>query len=235
MTKKFEPIKTIKCAASSPHPAGTQYVIYYGKESFSIDKNSKEVDKVDAIKVVISENGVIIPNKSAVFPIGTNDFYRVTTELNKLACDIMDNLIKPIKLIIQRNINGGISFEELRFEGSLIYDKTFYIKSIFDENGNFIEYDSSNPFLKTLPPPSSPLNTIYYRYKIYKTPKNNMVVYKEHCHIDKYGVVCFFDSDYSRCSEISEVLYFTYNLLQSDVLYLYYLRNEIEKKELKDI
>lgn len=235
MTKKFESIKIIKCTASPPHPQGTEYVICYGKETFDIDKNTKEVTKIDSIKVVIAENGLIIPNKSPVFPIGHDDFYRVTSAMNKLASDIMNNQIMPIQLIIRQNENSIISLEELRFEGSLVYDKIFYIKSSYDENGDFIGYNSSNPFLKNIEQPPLPTDIIYYRYKIYKTKKNNLLVYKEHCHLDENKMEKYFTSDYAVCDEISKVIGFTYDLPQNDILYLFFIRDEVKVTELKDI
>jgi hypothetical protein len=235
MTKKFEAEKIIKCKASEPHKPGTEYVICFGNEIISIDKITKVAEKAKVIKVVISENGLIIPNKSPVFPVGKDDFFRVCLAINKLATGIISDLIAPVKLLIKRNNNSEASLQELRFEGSLVYDKTFYINSVYDDSGNFINYDSSNPFLETLNQYPKTTDSVHYSYKIYKTKKNSFLVYKEHFHIDKNGMKLYWDSDYAVCKDVSEVIGFTYNLPQEDILYLYFIRSELEVIELNDI
>ncbi len=233
--KKFDGKKFRKCPASPPYPPGSEYIVFYGDETTNIDKNTKIAEKAKVIKVVISQNGSIIPNKSPVFPVCSDDIFRVTSEMNKLASDIINDSIIPVKLLIQRNKDSKISLEEVRFKGSLVYDKTFNVKTIYDEDGNFVRYDSTNKFLEKIKQTPCPGDIIFYRYKIYKTPKNKLLCYKEHCHMNENEIPYYFDSNYHVCEGIPEVIEFTHNLPQQDVFYLFFVRNEIEITELPDI
>ena len=77
MAKTFFPTKSIYVDASEPHPPNTQYKISIGVEIW--EDNNHEV-----IKVQMVYNDKIAGRRSPSYPIGTSDYEKVHTEINKL-------------------------------------------------------------------------------------------------------------------------------------------------------
>lgn len=237
MSKIFDEIESIYENASSPYPEGTLYKISYGKECIKATVSDKEnIVVTEVIKVVLMINGETIPNKAVSFPVGTDDLQRVTVAMNKLLSSLKTKEIAPISLLVQRNNNSTIELEEVRFNGILIYDKTFKIKCDFKEDdGSFIRYVNYHPFLEKLHQQPAALDYIYYRYKIYLTRTKKLLVYAEHVHLNDIGECLFIDCDYKVCNDVAEVVGFTHALNKQDVIYLFYSRGEVRLREYNDI
>ena len=77
MAKTFYPRKSVLIPASPPHPENTEYKISSGLEHWG-DENH------DVLKVQMVYNGTVSGRRSPSYPIGTDDFERVTNELQKL-------------------------------------------------------------------------------------------------------------------------------------------------------
>ena len=79
MAKTFFPHseKVVYVNASSPHPDNTQYKISLGVEVFGGGRN--EVAKVQMVY-----NGNVAGRRSPSYPIGTDDFHRVSLKIQEL-------------------------------------------------------------------------------------------------------------------------------------------------------
>jgi hypothetical protein len=79
MAKTFFPHanKTAYIEASAPHPANTQYKISIGLETWA-DENH------EVVKIQMVYNGEIAGRRSPSFPLGTDDFQRVTSKTDEL-------------------------------------------------------------------------------------------------------------------------------------------------------
>lgn len=77
MAQTFFPSKSVYIPASSPHPANTEYKISKGLERW-------EGGNHEILKVQMVYDGVVAGRRSPSYPIGTDDFERVTKELQKL-------------------------------------------------------------------------------------------------------------------------------------------------------
>ena len=69
--------KTVYVNASSPHPENTQYKISIGLETWG-DQNH------EVVKVQMVYNGEIAGRRSPSYPLGTDDFQRVTSKTKEL-------------------------------------------------------------------------------------------------------------------------------------------------------
>lgn len=79
MAKTFFPHtnKTAYLKASSPHPKNTQYKISIGLETWG-DQNH------EVVKIQMVYDGEIAGRRSPSYPIGTDDFQRVTNRTEEL-------------------------------------------------------------------------------------------------------------------------------------------------------
>jgi len=79
MAKTFFPhsSKTIYINASSPHPENTQYKISIGYEIWG-DENH------EVVKIQMVYDGLIAGRRSPSFPLGTDDYQRVTKKVEEL-------------------------------------------------------------------------------------------------------------------------------------------------------
>ncbi len=77
MAKTFFPHKSVFIPASPPHPENTQYKISTGLEHW-------EGENHEILKVQMVYDGAVAGRRSPSYPIGTDDFERVTKELQKL-------------------------------------------------------------------------------------------------------------------------------------------------------
>ncbi len=79
MAKTFFPYanKTAYIKASPPHPENTQYKISIGSEVW--DDQNHEV-----VKIQMVYDGVIAGRRSPSYPLGTDDFQRVTSKTEEL-------------------------------------------------------------------------------------------------------------------------------------------------------
>ena len=80
MAKTFYPRKSVLIPASPPHPANTEYKISSGLEHWG-DGNH------DVLKVQMVYNGEVSGRRSPSYPLGTDDFQRVTTKLAEMIAD----------------------------------------------------------------------------------------------------------------------------------------------------
>jgi hypothetical protein len=80
----YYPIKCSYVNASSPHPKNTKYKISIGLEKWG-DTNTL------VSKVQIVYNGKVSGRKSPSFPVGTNDFHKVSNELINLLEEYRNN------------------------------------------------------------------------------------------------------------------------------------------------
>lgn len=72
--------KTALVRASKPHPENTQYKISIGLETWG-DENH------EVVKVQMVYDGVVAGRRSPSYPLGTDDYDRVTTKLRQLISD----------------------------------------------------------------------------------------------------------------------------------------------------
>jgi len=79
MAKTFFPHsnKVAFVDASAPHPDNTQYKISIGSEVWGGDNH-------EVVKIQMVYNGTIAGRRSPSFPLGTDDFQRVTTKTDEL-------------------------------------------------------------------------------------------------------------------------------------------------------
>ncbi|MCQ2372911.1 MAG: hypothetical protein MJ050_02400 [Phascolarctobacterium sp.] len=77
MAKTFYPRKSVYVEASEPHPVGTAYKVSVGNEEW--EGCFKLV-----VKVQLVVNGKIQGRKSPSYPIGTDDFKRVSEAIDTL-------------------------------------------------------------------------------------------------------------------------------------------------------
>lgn len=79
MAKTFFPYadKTAYVEASAPHPENTQYKISIGSEIWG-------GENYEVVKIQMVYDGVIAGRRSPSYPLGTDDYQRVMTELQKL-------------------------------------------------------------------------------------------------------------------------------------------------------
>ena len=79
MAKTFFPHagKVAYVNASAPHPSNTQYKISIGSEVWGDENHG-------VVKIQMVYNGVVAGRRSPSFPLGTDDFQRVTTKLEEL-------------------------------------------------------------------------------------------------------------------------------------------------------
>lgn len=76
MDKVFVAEDSIWIKASSPHPAGTEYVVSVGDEQWE--------EKQRVIKVQMAYGGKIAGRKSVSYPYGTDDWIRVMRAISDL-------------------------------------------------------------------------------------------------------------------------------------------------------
>ena len=77
MAKTFFPTKSTYIPASKPHPHNTEYKISIGIEVWNSNNHV-------VVKIQMVYDGNIAGRRSPSFPLGTDDFQRVTEEINKL-------------------------------------------------------------------------------------------------------------------------------------------------------
>ena len=82
--KTFHPQKYVYLPASSPHPRNTEYKVSIGIELW--DDYPAHV-----IKVQMVYNGKVEGRKSPSFPIGTDDFQRVSKAINEITTEMEAN------------------------------------------------------------------------------------------------------------------------------------------------
>jgi hypothetical protein len=69
--------KEVLVKASAPHPKNTEYKISIGSETW--DDGNHEV-----VKIQMVYDGVVAGRRSPSFPLGTDDFQRVISKVEKL-------------------------------------------------------------------------------------------------------------------------------------------------------
>ncbi|MGR5130639.1 hypothetical protein [Photobacterium swingsii] len=79
MAKTFFPHanKVAYVKASAPHPENTQYKISIGVEVWGGENH-------EVVKIQMVYDGVIAGRRSPSYPLGTDDYQRVTTKLQEL-------------------------------------------------------------------------------------------------------------------------------------------------------
>jgi hypothetical protein len=79
MAKTFFPYdqKCVFVTASAPHPPNTQYKISIGLETWG-DENH------EVVKIQMVYNGEVAGRRSPSYPLGTDDYQRVTSKLQEL-------------------------------------------------------------------------------------------------------------------------------------------------------
>ena len=79
MAKTFFPLaqKTVYVDASAPHPPNTQYKISIGHETWGNDNH-------EVVKVQMVYDGAVSGRRSPSYPLGTDDYQRVTNKLQEL-------------------------------------------------------------------------------------------------------------------------------------------------------
>lgn len=79
MAKTFFPYanKIVFVDASAPHPENTQYKISMGVEVWGGENH-------EVVKIQMVYDGVVAGRRSPSYPLGTDDYQRVTTELQSL-------------------------------------------------------------------------------------------------------------------------------------------------------
>lgn len=78
MPKVYTPIDYVLVKASVPHPENTEYKISLGYEDWGGQKPEH------VLKVQMVYDGVVSGRRSPSYPIGTDDYKRVTEAISKL-------------------------------------------------------------------------------------------------------------------------------------------------------
>ncbi|MGE7613498.1 hypothetical protein [Paenibacillus sp. NPDC101420] len=90
MAKTFYPKMFIMVPASTPpHPPNTQYKVSIGNEIWGDKENP-------VIKVQMVYDGEIAGRRSPSYPLGTDDFQRVTIAVEKLLSKMQDSEIEVL-------------------------------------------------------------------------------------------------------------------------------------------
>jgi hypothetical protein len=87
MAKVFFPKAHILVPASSPHPPNTQYRVAIGEEIWD-DKRHK------VLKIQMVYNGEVAGRRSPSYPLGTDDYIRVTEAADRLYAELTNSVIE---------------------------------------------------------------------------------------------------------------------------------------------
>lgn len=101
MAKKFHPEMHEDVIASEPHPPGTCYRVSIGLEDWDQEAY------VPVIKVQMSYNGQIAGRKPPSYPLGTDDYARVSKAIEDLVQRRYQNVVAERKTLYTSNQMDG--------------------------------------------------------------------------------------------------------------------------------